>query len=62
MTTDDKTGRKGKKVEGFRVPFGRPRAMREMMRIWCRPGMKFCDCCQMEDVVKEEASRKTSSE
>jgi hypothetical protein len=56
MTTEDKTRGEGKKEEGFREPFGRPWPMREMMRMWCRPGMKVCDCCQMEDVVKEEAS------
>ncbi len=43
------------KTKPFGVPFACLAEAREMMRILCRPGMKFCDCCPMANVMKAEA-------
>ena len=44
------------KTKPFGFPFACPEGAREMMRIWCRPGMKFSDCCPMGNVVMDKAN------
>ncbi len=62
MTTKEKMSDDEKRQPPFGFPFGGPEGVREMMKMWCQPGMKVCDCCPMANVVKEEASRRTSTE
>ncbi len=44
------------KTKPFDFPFACPEGAREMMSTWCRPGMKFCECCPMGTVKKDEAN------
>jgi len=62
MTTEEKNGNEEKRQPPFGFPFGDPEAVREMMRMWCQPGRKFCDCCPMAKGVKDKASPGTSTE
>lgn len=62
MTTEDKKGDEEKRQSPFGFPFGGPEGVWEMMRMWCQPGKKFCDCCPRANVVKDEASPRKSTE
>ena len=44
------------RTKPFGVPFACLAEAREMMRILCRPGIKFCDCCPMANVMKDESN------
>jgi hypothetical protein len=62
MTTEDKKSNEEKRRSLFGFPFGSSEGCQEMMKMMCRPGMKFCDCCHTANGVKDEASPKTSTE
>jgi hypothetical protein len=31
--------------------------MKEMMKMWCPPGTRFCGCCPMAKMAKAEESK-----
>lgn len=56
MTTEEQTTGEGKQEAGFGFPFGGPQGMKEMMRMWCPSGTKYCNCCPMAKMTKKEES------
>ena len=62
MTTESKSKSERKKEACFGFPFGDPRAMKEMMKLWCHPGMDFCKCCCVGEAEKGSSERKNSTE
>ncbi|MCX5873347.1 MAG: hypothetical protein NTY51_08960 [Deltaproteobacteria bacterium] len=54
MTTEEKMSNEEKREPEFGFPFGGPQGMKEMMRTWCPPGTRCCNCCSKAKTTKDE--------